>query len=118
LVIVRKSGDRACFVLKVRADRLDEYRADHERVWPEFLVALRAAGWRDYSTFLRADGLVVGYFESDDTAAAMRAMADTEINAKWQSAMAKYFEQPDGGTPELLPEVFNLDAQLSASTDG
>jgi L-rhamnose mutarotase len=32
---------RVCFLLKVRADRLEEYRGRHAAVWPEMLDALR-----------------------------------------------------------------------------
>ena len=42
-----------------------------EHVWPEMLDALSDAGWRNYSLFVRPDdGLVVGYLETDDFAAA------------------------------------------------
>ena len=44
--------ERVCFLLQVRPDRLDEYRARHREVWPEMLDALREAGWRNYSLFL------------------------------------------------------------------
>ena len=37
--------ERVCFQLRVRADRLDEYRERHRAVWPEMLAALSAAGW-------------------------------------------------------------------------
>ena len=64
---------------------------------------------RRYSLFLRPeDGLVVGYFESDDTAAAMRAMEDSDVNTRWQAEMAQYFVQPNGGTPEILAQYFHL----------
>ncbi len=32
---------RVCFLLKVRAERLEEYRERHADVWPEMLEALR-----------------------------------------------------------------------------
>ena len=35
------SMERVCFLLQVRPDRLDEYRARHREVWPEMLDALR-----------------------------------------------------------------------------
>ncbi|MES1169061.1 MAG: L-rhamnose mutarotase, partial [Leifsonia sp.] len=35
----------ACFILRVKPDRLDEYRARHASVWPEMLTAIRDAGW-------------------------------------------------------------------------
>ena len=68
--------ERVCFLLRVRPDRLDEYRERHRAVWPEMRDALSATGWRNYSLFLRDDGLLVGYLETDDFAAAQRAMED------------------------------------------
>jgi L-rhamnose mutarotase len=52
------------------------------------LAALRDAGWRNYSLFLRDDGLLVGYVETDDFASAQRAMAARDINTRWQRDMA------------------------------
>ena len=46
---------RYCFQLQVRPDRLGEYRARHQTVWPDMLAALRDTGWRNYSLFLRPD---------------------------------------------------------------
>lgn len=105
--------ERVCFVLKVRQERLAEYRERHRAVWPEMLAALGAAGWRDYSLFLRDDGLLVGCLETDDFAAARAAMAATDVNARWQAEMAPYFESPDGAGPDdamaPLTEIFHLD---------
>ena len=55
---------RVCFLLTVRSDRLDEYRERHAAVWPDMLRALSDTGWRNYSLFLRDDGLLVGYLET------------------------------------------------------
>ncbi|MEZ4663650.1 MAG: L-rhamnose mutarotase [Caldilineaceae bacterium] len=54
---------RACFLLKVKPERLDEYKERHQNVWPDMLAALSETGWHNYS-FLREDGLLVGYFET------------------------------------------------------
>jgi L-rhamnose mutarotase len=103
---------RVCFLLKVRSDRLDEYRTRHAAVWPDMLDALTAAGWHNYSLFLREDGLLVGYLETPDFAAAQASMAATEVNARWQESMAGFFEQLDGRNPDEamtpLTEVFHL----------
>ncbi|MDA8437241.1 MAG: L-rhamnose mutarotase [Propionibacterium sp.] len=105
----QRSPGRACFLLRVRPERLDEYVEEHQHVWDEMREALSRCGWRHYSLFLRpGDGLVVGYFEADDTAAAMAAMAGEEVDARWQASMAPYFQAPDGGTPELLHQYFHL----------
>jgi L-rhamnose mutarotase len=103
---------RICFLLKVRADRLGEYRRRHAQVWPEMLDALRDTGWHNYSLFLREDGLLVGYLETEDFAAAQARMARLEVNARWQTEMAPFFEALDGAAPDEamrpLPEVFHL----------
>jgi L-rhamnose mutarotase len=104
--------ERVCFLLRVRPDRLGEYRARHRDVWPEMLAALSTAGWRNYSLFLGEDGLLVGYLETDDFAAALRAMEATDVNARWQAEMAGFFELPGGARPDTgfrrLEEVFHL----------
>ena len=108
---------RYCLLGHVDSAKLDEYRARHAAVWPELLVALRDAGWRNYSLFLRPDGLLIGYCESDDLDAAQERVAATEINAKWQAEMARLFASE--GAPdeswERVEEVFNLEDQLTAS---
>lgn len=106
---------RVCFTLQVRPDRLEEYRSRHEAVWPDMLAALRDAGWGNYSLFLRDDGLLVGYLETEDFAAAQAAMQEAEVNHRWQAEMAPFFVNlegaPDTGMT-LLTEVFNLEDQL------
>lgn len=109
---------RVSFLLKVRPDRLDEYRARHSAVWPDMLTALKSAGWNNYSLFLRDDGLLVGYLETDDFTAAQAAMASTEVNARWQAEMGSFFEALDSARPDEamvpLTEVFHLEDQLEA----
>ena len=103
---------RVCFLLQVRPERLLEYRERHRAVWPEMLQALSETGWRNYSLFLREDGLLVGYFETPSLEAAQAGMAATEVNARWQAEMAPFFVELDG-TPDQgflrLEEVFHLD---------
>jgi L-rhamnose mutarotase len=103
--------ERVCFLLRVRADRLDEYKARHRAVWPEMLDALRTAGWENYSLFLRDDGLLVGYLETADFAAAQAAMEATDVNARWQAEMAEFFELGAGERPDTgfvrLEEIFH-----------
>jgi L-rhamnose mutarotase len=107
---------RYCLLGHVNPAWLDEYREAHRAVWPELLDALRDAGWRNYSLFLRDDGLLIGYAEADDLAEAQEKVARTEVNARWQAAMSQLFTSE--GAPdqawELIPEVFNLEDQLAA----
>lgn len=109
--------NRYCFLLQVKPGLLGEYRERHAAVWPDMLAALRDCGWNNYSLFARDDGLLVGYVEADDLDAAQRAMAATDVNARWQAEMSKYFTGLDGRGPDesflLLDEVFNLEEQLA-----
>jgi L-rhamnose mutarotase len=75
--------------------------------------ALRAAGWGNYSIFLSDDGLLVGYLETPDYAAAQRQMAATGVNERWQAEMGPFFAGLDGQRPDQgfrqLSEIFHLD---------
>jgi L-rhamnose mutarotase len=97
----------------VRPDLIGEYAERHRQVWPEMQAALRETGWRNYSLFLRPDGLLIGYVESDDLRAAQLAMDATDVNTRWQREMAGFFVGTDGRPAdqafELVPEVFHLD---------
>lgn len=104
---------RICFLLKVRPERLEEYKTRHQTVWPDMLAALSETGWHNYSLFMRDDGLLVGYLETEDFEAARQGMALREVNERWQADMAPFFEALDGRRPDegMMPlqEVFHLD---------
>lgn len=112
--MVAGAPERVCFTLQIRSGMLAAYLEAHEVVWPEMLAALRAAGWRNYSLFVdERTGLVVGYLETEDFAAAQDAMARSDVNARWQATMSQYFELPESGRPDdgfvRLGEYFHLD---------
>lgn len=105
---------RVGFLLKVKEEKIDEYKKHHEAVWSEMLEALRRNGWHNYSLFMGEDGLLFGYFETPDSfQTALDGMANEEINAKWQEFMAPYFEDLGGKHADEmmveLEEVFHLD---------
>lgn len=105
---------RVGFLLKVKEDKVEAYKKEHENVWPEMKEALRRNGWHNYTLFMREDGLLFGYFETEESfEAALEGMDEEEVNARWQAAMAPYFEAPPGSRPDQnmieLEEVFHLD---------
>lgn len=106
--------ERVCFTLQIKEGMVEEYLEAHEEVWPEMLEALRESGWHNYSLFVRRrDGLVIGYLETADFNAALLAVSEREVNDRWQTSMAKYFEIAEGQTPDdavlRLDEYFHLD---------
>lgn len=109
---------RVCFQLQVRPELLDEYIARHTPVWPEMLEEIAAAGRRNYSLFLGEGGWLIGYYETDDDEAAQAYLAQSEVAARWEAEMGRFFTGLDGrpdqsATP--LTEVFNLHDQLTAA---
>ena len=99
--------------MKVREDKLEEYKEHHKRVWPELLEAHRRTDWHNYSLYMREDGLVFGYFETPESyQAAVDAIEQEEINTKWDEFMEPYLEAINTATGEImmeLEEVFHLD---------
>ncbi|MCD5344868.1 L-rhamnose mutarotase [Agromyces sp. H3Y2-19a] len=109
--------ERICFQLQVDPARLDEYRERHAAVDPEMLRAIEASGRRNYSLYLRDDGLLIGTYETDDDEASQAALAADPRTAAWEAEMAPFFvaldgTRPDQGAPRL-PEVFHLEDQLA-----
>ncbi|PKO23146.1 MAG: L-rhamnose mutarotase [Chloroflexi bacterium HGW-Chloroflexi-1] len=105
---------RVGFLLKVKPDKIAEYREHHKAVWPEMLDALRRTGWHNYSLYLHDDGLLFGYFETPESfQAALEGMNQEAVNARWQELMAPYFEGLGGAHADEsmveLEEVFHLD---------
>jgi L-rhamnose mutarotase len=101
--------ERVCFLMRLKPGRVADYLRAHEHVWPEMLTALSAAGWRNYSLFVDTDaGLVVGYFETDDYEAATQAMSATDVNDRWQTGMAEFFDGRPDEAMHLLAQYFHL----------
>ena len=103
---------RVAFILKVKAEMLEEYKRRHASVWPEMLQALRETGWHNYSLFMRPDGLLFGYVETPDFERARAEMAKRAVNDRWQREMGPFFESLGGRPDEAmvpLEEVFHLD---------
>ena len=108
---------RICFQLQVDPARLDEYAKRHAAVWPDMLAAIKDAGRRNYSLFLRGDGLLIGYYETDDDAASQAALDNDERTREWEAQMAGFFISLDGRPDQAAPrlkEVFNLEDQINA----
>ena len=104
---------RVGFMLKVKQDKIEEYKEHHETVWPEMLDALRESGWHNYSLFMTDEGLLFGYVETPDFEQALAKMAETDVNKRWQDFMAPYFEGIGGkhADESMVPleQVFYLE---------
>ncbi len=102
----------------VKPELIDEYLERHSPVWPEMLAEIAAAGRRNYSLFLGDGGRLIGYYETDDDAAAQAYLAASPVAAHWEAEMARFFVGLEGRPDQAatpLAEVFNLEDQLAAA---
>lgn len=106
-------------VVRLRADKIEEYKTLHSAVWPDVLKMLTACHIRNYSIFLRRldDGnhYLFSYFEyiGADFAADMALMAADPVTQKWWE-LCKPCQEPLASRSEGewwadMPEVFHHD---------
>ncbi|MCC6728274.1 MAG: L-rhamnose mutarotase [Chthonomonadales bacterium] len=100
---------RVGLLLRVKPEKLDEYRALHENIWPDLKAELKAAGMRNYSLWLLPDGREFGYLECDDWQATCDYLATSAVHERWQALMQNYLDSPQdtgqGGQPVQLLEM-------------
>ena len=101
-------------VLRVKSDRIEEYKAYHVQVWPEILAAIRESNIRNYSIYLK-DDLLFGYFEyvGDDLQADWAKMAAAPRMREWWDLMEP-MQTPlptraEGEWWAAMEEVFHVD---------
>jgi len=71
-------------IIKLRPDKLEEYKELHANVWPDVLAMIRECHIRNYSIYYR-DGYLFSYFEyhGDDFASDMQKMAVDPTTQSW-----------------------------------
>jgi len=105
---------RVGLLLRVKPDKLEEYKLHHANVWPDLLAELKTAGMSNYSLWLHPSGLEFGYLEVEDWAAACAYLDKSEVHSRWQEFMTNYLDSASdgelGGQPvELLEQVFMME---------
>lgn len=112
--ISEKEVTRYGWVIQVKAEKLEEYKALHANPWPEIDSMLKVCNIQNYSIYYR-DGLLFSYLEytGDDFEADMALMAtDSMTNVWW--ALTDPCQEPVESAKEGvwwadLEEVYHLD---------
>jgi len=101
-------------VIRVKPDKIEEYKKYHSDVWPEVLKMIKKCHIRNYSIFLKDDYLFA-YFEytGNDFKADMDMMAADPSTQRWWDIMMP-MQQPlttrqEGEWWSDMEEVFHLD---------
>ena len=99
-------------VIRVKPDKLEEYKIYHADVWPEVLSMIHECNMRNYSIYHK-DGYLFAYFEyiGDDFDADMTKMAADPVTQKWWD-ICKPMQEPletraDGEWWANMEEVFH-----------
>ena len=100
--------------IKVRPEKLDEYKRLHENVWPDVLKMIGECNISNYSIYLK-DGFLFSYFEytGDEFESDMAKMAADPTTQKWW-AVCKPCQEPLESSAEGewwadMEEVFHCD---------
>ena len=103
---------RYAFKLRIKADAIEEYELEHQRVWPELLAKLKAVGISDYSIFRRGQDLVLS-LRVENFEKAWDELDKDPVNLRWQEFMSRLFEpvpdQQPGERFAMMKEVFYLE---------
>ncbi len=103
---------RYTFIMRIKPELKAEYQKAHDEIWPDMAQAIRDSGIRNYSISFRRDGTLFAYLESRPVASFAR-LGKTEVNARWQKAMDRFFVKSDpstiGADVEVVEEVFHID---------
>jgi len=107
---------RMGMVIKLRADKVQEYKALHAAVWPEIRGKIREANIRNYSIYLKEpENLLFGYWEyvGVDFESDMAKIAADERNQSWWSVCMPCQEpfetREEGEWWAMMEEVFHND---------
>ncbi len=103
---------RIGFTLRLPPDRIADYDASHQAVWPEMLALLKESGISHYSIF-RRDAELFLTFTCADFERTWSQIEKSPVNARWQQAMAPFFAPMAGRRPgerfSMWQEVFYLE---------
>ncbi len=101
-------------VIRVKPEKLEEYKKLHANAWPGVLKMIKECNIRNYSIYYK-DGFLFSYYEytGDDYEADMAKMAADSTTQKWWD-LCKPCQQPletrkEGEWWADMEEVFHVD---------
>jgi L-rhamnose mutarotase len=101
-------------LIKVRPEKLDEYKELHANPWPGVLKTIHDCNIRNYSIYLK-DGFLFGYYEyiGEDYAADMAKMAADPVTQEWwkhtDPCQEPLSTRKEGEWWAIMEEVFHCD---------
>ncbi|WP_109313502.1 L-rhamnose mutarotase [Ruegeria sp. AU67] len=107
---------RMGMVIRLRPEKIAEYKRLHADVWPDVLAQIKGSNIRNYSIFLREpENLLFGYWEyhGNDFEADMAKMAKDARTREWWAltdpCQAPLETRAKGEQWAMMQEVFHTD---------
>jgi L-rhamnose mutarotase len=101
-------------VIKLKPEKLDEYKQYHANAWPEVIRMIKECNIHNYSIYFK-DGYLFSYFEyqGDDLEADMKNMANDPTTQAWWKLTDPCQEPLESRKPgewwASMEEFFHLD---------
>ena len=101
-------------LIKVKPEKLDEYKELHANPWPGVLKTIHDCNIRNYSIYLK-DGYLFGYYEyiGENYAADMAKMAADSVTQEWwkhtDPCQEPLSTRKEGEWWAIMEEVFHCD---------
>jgi L-rhamnose mutarotase len=101
-------------LIKVKPEKLDEYKELHANPWPGVLKTIHDCNIRNYSIYLK-DGYLFGYYEyvGENYAADMAKMAADPVTQEWwkhtDPCQEPLSTRKEGEWWAIMEEVFHCD---------
>ena len=100
---------RICWTLRVKPERMKDYRESHATIPDYYRQALSDADWRNYSIYMMADGLIIGYLETDDWDKARQTMwARKDVSERYGKEIGDKMKDAFIWGPEGPPKEWNF----------
>lgn len=97
---------------RIKPGMASEYKARHDKIWPEMVELLHRAGIHNYSIWSDGETLF-GYYECEHGVAfAEQTQAGSEVVDRWNEYMQDVLElemDPVTGAQPKMMQMFNLD---------
>ncbi|MCK4346374.1 MAG: L-rhamnose mutarotase [Bacteroidales bacterium] len=101
-------------IIKVKPEKLEEYKKLHANPWPGIMNMLTECNIRNYSIYYK-DGYLFSYFEyvGNDFEADMKKMADDSLTQEWWKltgpCQIPLETRKEGEWWATMEEIFHLD---------
>jgi len=101
---------RLCFTFDIYEGAEAEYKKRHDEIWPELVVAIKEAGFSNYSLFRRGTQIVAYAEVEPNLDEAFASLGESELNARWSTWFEELIVNLTDSQGELMTfnEVWHL----------